>query len=156
DLHPAGFCLRVLVNETLRTLALRAHSKGIELICNVHPEVPDALVGDPGRLRQVLLNLVSNAIKFTEIGEVVVRVSVANNMVARWPGDKVTEKSDASSVTLSFEVKDTGIGIPRDKQQSIFQAFEQGDNSTTRRFGGTGLGLSIASRLVDMMGGAIG
>ncbi len=140
ELDPAEFSLRGVMNETMRALALRAHSKGLELVCHCDQDVPDALIGDAGRLRQVLLNLVGNAIKFTEQGEVVVRVQCLLL---------------ADDVHLQFEVKDTGIGIPADKQESIFQAFEQGDNSTTRRYGGTGLGLSIASRLAALMGGAI-
>ena len=122
---------------------MRAHTKGLELIYDVQPEVPDALVGDAGRLRQVLLNLVGNAIKFTDAGEVVVRVEVA--------GDAAPE----GEVGLRFTVRDTGIGIPRDQQERIFRAFEQEDSSTTRRYGGTGLGLTIAARLVALMGGQI-
>jgi PAS domain S-box-containing protein len=163
ELNFADFSLRGVLNETLRALALRAHRKGLELVCRLEPAVPDALVGDAGRLRQVLLNLVGNAIKFTDEGEVVVSVSLTDDQVTRWQGDQVKEEagshpvtlSPCHLVTLSFEVRDTGIGIPADKQATIFQAFEQGDNSTTRRFGGTGLGLSIASRLVALMGGAI-
>jgi len=109
----------------------------------VQPDVPDALVGDAGRLRQVLLNLVGNALKFTDDGEVVVRVEAA--------GDPAPE----GEVGLRFAVRDTGIGIPPDKQESIFRAFEQEDTSTTRRYGGTGLGLTIAARLVTLMGGQI-
>ena len=109
----------------------------------MQPEVPDALVGDAGRLRQVLLNLVGNAIKFTDAGEVVVRVEVA--------GDPAPE----GDVGLRLTVRDTGIGIPRDQQERIFRAFEQEDSSTTRKYGGTGLGLTIAARLVALMGGTI-
>jgi two-component system, sensor histidine kinase and response regulator len=146
ELDHADFSLRAVLNETLRALALRAHKKQLELICRLAPDVPDALVGDAGRLRQVLLNLVGNAIKFTEQGEVIVRVSADKLSVSSSPGP---------AVCLSFEVQDTGIGIPPDKQTKIFQAFEQADNSTTRRYGGTGLGLSIASHLVKLMGGQI-
>jgi CheY-like chemotaxis protein len=128
----------------MRTLALRAHRKGLELVCHLNPDVPDALIGDSGRLRQVLLNLVGNAIKFTEEGEVEVSVERAGEV----------GKGD-SSFLLRFGVRDTGIGIPREKQLTIFQAFEQGDNSTTRRYEGTGLGLWIASRLVGLMGGEV-
>ena len=128
---------------TLRALAVRAHKKGLELVCQQRPDVPDALVGDAGRLRQVLINLVGNAIKFTERGEVVVLVENA--------GEPVPE----GEVSLRFAVTDTGIGIPPDKQARIFQAFEQEDTSTTRKYGGTGLGLTIAARLVALMGGAI-
>ena len=143
ELDPADFSLRAAVGDTLRALAVRAHGKGLELIYDVQPEVPDALVGDAGRLRQVLLNLVGNAIKFTDAGEVVVRVEVA--------GDGQPE----DEVGLRFAVRDTGIGIPREQQERIFRAFEQEDSSTTRRYGGTGLGLTIAARLVALMGGQI-
>jgi CheY-like chemotaxis protein/HPt (histidine-containing phosphotransfer) domain-containing protein len=139
----ADFSLREAVGETLQALAVRAHRKGLELVCHVQPEVPDILVGDAGRLRQVLLNLVGNAIKFTQQGEVVVRVQ-AN-----------PEPAPAEAVGLLFTVRDTGIGIPRDKQEKIFRAFEQEDMSTTRQYGGTGLGLTIAARLVARMGGTI-
>ena len=136
-----------MLGETLRRLALRPHKKGLELVCQIQPDVPDALVGDAGRLRQILLNLVGNAIKFTERGEVVVRIEAD-------PMDAGPEPDSAG--VRAFSVSDTGIGISLDKQQKIFQAFEQEDNSTTRRYGGTGLGLSIASRLVAMMQGTIG
>src|SRR5262249_48439797 len=128
------------------------------------PEVPDALVGDAGRLRQVLLNLVGNAIKFTEEGEVVVRGEVeVERVMGQESGGR--EGDVASSLTpapcpldpvqLRFTVRDTGIGIPPDKQEKVFRAFEQEDTSTTRTYGGTGLGLSIAARLVALMGGTI-
>jgi CheY-like chemotaxis protein/HPt (histidine-containing phosphotransfer) domain-containing protein len=153
DLDQAPFGLRAALNETLRALALRAHKKGLELLCHLDPDVPDALVGDAGRLRQVLLNLVGNAIKFTEQGEVLVEVKIAD---CRLPtADSQKDNLQSAICNLQFSVKDTGIGIPPDKQGTIFQAFEQGDNSTTRRYGGTGLGLSIASRLVGLMGGQI-
>ena len=119
---------------------MRAHKKGLELVCQQRPGVPDALVGDAGRLRQVLINLVGNAIKFTERGEVVVLVENA--------GEPVPE----GEVSLRFAVTDTGIGIPPDKQAKIFRAFEQEDTSTTRKYGGTGLGLTIAARLVGTAG----
>ena len=141
ELDPADFSLRAALGDTLRALAVRAHKKGLELVCHVQPDVPDALVGDAGRLRQVLLNLVGNAIKFTEQGEVVVRVEVAGEPAAE------------GAVGLRFAVRDTGIGIPPDKQETIFRAFEQEDTSTTRKYGGTGLGLTIAARLVALMGG---
>jgi len=142
ELDPADFSLRAALGDTLRTLAMRAHKKGLELVSHVHCDVPDALVGDAGRLRQVLLNLIGNAIKFTEDGEVVVRAEVA--------GDAVLEE-----VHVRFAVSDTGIGIPPAKQEKIFRAFEQEDTSTTRKYGGTGLGLTIAARLVGLMGGEI-
>ena len=141
ELEEADFSLRTVLNHTLRALALRAHKKGMELACQVEQDVPDGLVGDGNRLRQILLNLIGNAIKFTESGEVIVRV--------RAP------ETDHQSVAIDFEIADTGIGIAPEKQQSIFQAFEQADSSTTRRYGGTGLGLTISSRLVEMMGGKI-
>ena len=143
ELDPADFSLRDTVGGVLRTLAMRAHRKGLELVGHVHPDVPDALVGDAGRLRQVLLNLVGNAIKFTEAGEVLVRVEGS--------GEPATD----GGVCLRFAVRDTGIGIPPERQASVFRAFEQEDSSTTRRYGGTGLGLTIAARLVALMDGAI-
>jgi two-component system sensor histidine kinase/response regulator len=142
-LDRGDFFLRATLGEVMRALAMRAHRKGIELICQVHPDVPDALQGDAGRLRQVLINLVGNAIKFTARGEVVLDASIVDVPVVE--GD----------VVLRFSVRDTGIGIPRDKQAMIFRAFEQEDMSTTRKYGGTGLGLTIAARLVGMMGGEI-
>jgi two-component system, sensor histidine kinase and response regulator len=141
DLSPAEFDLREALGNTLRTLGLRAHEKGLELAGRIAPDVPDRLVGDAPRLRQVLLNLVGNAIKFTESGEVVVQVEKADE--------------EAGEVVLKFLVADTGIGIPRDKQEMIFEAFAQADGSTTREYGGTGLGLSISAQLVGLMGGRI-
>jgi two-component system sensor histidine kinase/response regulator len=129
------------LGDTMKTLSLRAHQKGLELAYDIHPEVPHALVGDPGRLRQIIVNLVGNAIKFTEKGEVIVYVEA----------DSRTE----DHIQLHFTVADTGIGIPADKQAAIFEAFTQADGSMTRTYGGTGLGLTISSRLVDMMGGRI-
>jgi PAS domain S-box-containing protein len=143
ELNPVDFSLRATLGATLRTLAIGAHEKELELVCDVRPDVPDALVGDAGRLRQVVLNLVGNAIKFTEAGEVVVRVDCA----------LCAQKEEETH--LRFAVRDTGIGIPREKQATVFRAFEQEDSSTTRRYGGTGLGLAIAARLVNLMGGAI-
>jgi two-component system sensor histidine kinase/response regulator len=141
ELEEVDFSIRTVLNQTLQALALRAHKKGMELACQVEQDVPDGLVGDGNRLRQVLLNLIGNAIKFTEAGEVIVRV-------------RAPEARD-QSVVIEFEIKDTGIGIAPEKQEVIFQAFEQADSSTTRRYGGTGLGLTIASRLVVLMGGKI-
>jgi PAS domain S-box-containing protein len=162
QLDPTDFSLRAVVGDTLRALAMRAHKKGLELISRIQPDVPDALIGDAARLRQVLLNLVGNAIKFTEQGEVVVTVSSDEWRVTskeQQPGDAAEDSSSltrhSSLVTCHFSVRDTGIGIPPEKQEAIFQAFEQGDTSTTRKYGGTGLGLTIAARLVALMGGRI-
>jgi signal transduction histidine kinase/CheY-like chemotaxis protein/HPt (histidine-containing phosphotransfer) domain-containing protein len=141
DLELAPFRLRDAVGDVLKTIAPRAHHKGLELACDVRSNVPDRVVGDAGRLRQVLLNLVGNAVKFTERGEVVLRV------------DLVEELSE--SCRLLFSVRDTGIGIPEDKQQTIFDAFTQADGSMTRKYGGTGLGLTISARLVDLLGGRL-
>lgn len=141
DLDQADLNLREALADTVKTLALRADQKGLELALHVLPDVPDTLFGDLGRLRQILVNLLGNAIKFTEAGEVLVRVRVAS---------QTTE-----AVQLHFTVSDTGIGIPADKQDHIFEAFSQADGSTTRHYGGTGLGLSISSRLVELMGGKI-
>src|SRR4051812_995348 len=143
ELDSADFSLSPVLGATLRALAVRAHMKGLELVCQQRPGVPDALVGDAGRLRQVLTNLVGNAIKFTERGEVVVLVETAG------------EPAPQGEVLLRFAVTDTGIGIPPERQSRIFQAFEQADTSTTRKYEGTGLGLTIAARLVALMGGQI-
>jgi PAS domain S-box-containing protein len=153
ELNQAAFSLRAALNDTLRSLALHAHRKGLELVGRIHPQVPDSFVGDAGRLRQVLTNLVGNAIKFTEKGEVVVEVEMLEEENGSGQGEPLGPES--SPCTLLVAVRDTGIGIPREKQEKIFQAFEQADSSTTRRYGGTGLGLSIASRLVGLMGGRI-
>jgi len=139
DLERTEFDIREEVGDAAKLLALRAGEKGIELAFDVSSAVPDRLLGDPGRLRQVLLNVMGNAVKFTDQGEVVLAVT--------------PHAATADRVTLKFAVRDTGIGIPADKQQQIFQAFTQADSSTTRRFGGTGLGLAIAVRLVELMGG---
>ena len=138
------FSLREVIEESFRPLAFPAHEKRLELIVDVKPDVPDTLVGDPHRLRQVLVNLVGNAIKFTDVGEILVRV-------ARGEGDA----PDATHAELHFSVIDTGIGVPEDKQDAIFRAFTQGDGSTTRRYGGTGLGLTISAQLLSLMGGRI-
>jgi len=141
DLERVTFDLHESLGDTMKTLALRAHVKGLELACQIQPDVPSGLIGDAGRLRQIVINLVGNAIKFTEEGEVVLRVR--------------RESESGDETTLHFSVADTGIGIPEDKRDVIFHMFEQADTSTTRRYGGTGLGLAIASRLVDSMGGRI-
>ena len=152
ELDRADFSLRAVVGDTLRALAVRAHKKGLELIYQVQSDVPDALVGDAIRLRQVLLNLVSNAIKFTDAGEVDVRVEVSVGTVG---AGTMYSWSAPDEVGLRFAVRDTGIGIPREQQERIFRAFEQEDTSTTRKYGGTGLGLTISARLVALMGGTI-
>jgi signal transduction histidine kinase/CheY-like chemotaxis protein len=140
-LEDIDFNLRDGLGTTLKTLALRAHQKGLELAYRVAPEVPDALIGDPGRLRQIVINLVSNAIKFTEQGEVVVRVTA--------------EAQAADAVRLHVAVIDTGIGITPEQQQVILQPFVQADGSMTRKYGGTGLGLAICKQLVELMGGQL-
>jgi two-component system, sensor histidine kinase and response regulator len=153
ELDRATFSLRAVLNDTLQSLALRGHRKGLELVGHIHSDVPDAFLGDAGRLRQVLTNLVGNAIKFTAEGEVVVEVEAGEEGNGARPSEPLDLESPPC--TLFFSVCDTGIGIPREKQQKIFEAFEQADSSTMRRYGGTGLGLSIASRLVGLMGGRI-
>ena len=135
------FSLRDTLCDSMRVLSLRAQDKGLEMACRVAPQVPDRLIGDPARLRQIVVNLVGNAIKFTDRGEVLLNVEV--------------EKESADPGTLHFSVKDTGIGISGEKLKTIFEPFSQADTSTTRRFGGTGLGLTISSRLVKMMDGRI-
>jgi two-component system, sensor histidine kinase and response regulator len=141
DLDPIPFNLPETIEETLRSLAFRAHEKGLELACDIGPDVPAFVVGDPVRIRQILLNLVNNAIKFTPSGEVELRV--------------LRESYEGDENSLHFSVRDTGIGIPSDKQDAIFEAFSQADGSTTRRFGGTGLGLTISQRLAHAMKGSI-
>ena len=133
---------REILGEVGELLASRAHEKKLELICHVLDDVPETLLGDPGRLRQILINLVGNAIKFTNAGEVVLRASLV--------------EQEAADAMLYFEVKDTGIGIPTELQSQIFNTFSQADGSTTRKFGGTGLGLAVSRRLTELMGGEIG
>ena len=142
ELDPVSFNIRDLVEETVRALALRAHEKGLELTGDVLPEVPEFVVGDITRIRQVMVNLLGNAVKFTQQGEVELEVAL--------------QSQTAERLCLQFLVRDTGIGIPQDKQKMIFDAFSQADGSTTRKFGGTGLGLTISARLVEAMGGKIG
>jgi PAS domain S-box-containing protein len=141
DLEKIEFSLKDCVGEALKALASRAHEKGLEISSDIRPQLPDAILGDPGRLRQILLNLVGNAIKFTDRGEVVVYADA--------------EARTGKTMTLHFRVIDSGIGIPKDKQQLIFDPFTQADGSSTRKYGGTGLGLSICSQLVALMGGRI-
>jgi two-component system, sensor histidine kinase and response regulator len=144
ELERIPFNLRDKLEATMHGLALRAEQKGLELTCQISPAVPACLVGDSDRLRQIVVNLVGNAIKFTEKGEVAMRVEPCEN-----------PPSDDKICVLHFELRDTGIGIPIEKQALIFDAFSQADGSTTRRFGGTGLGLTISSRLVALMKGRI-
>ena len=136
------FNLREVVEDTLAMLAGQAQAKGLELNCAVAPEVPTRMRGDPGRLRQILTNLVGNAIKFTHAGKVAIRV--------------MPEEETAADVLVRFEIQDTGIGIPPETQAELFQAFVQADDSMTRKYGGTGLGLAICRQLVERMGGRIG
>jgi two-component system, sensor histidine kinase and response regulator len=140
DLENIDFDLYDCVGETIKTLAVRAHQKGLELAYDADPEVPARVCGDPGRLRQILVNLVGNAIKFTPRGEVLVTIESC---------------PDVGGVELHFKVKDTGIGIPAEKQGLLFKAFSQADSSTTRKYGGTGLGLAISARLVELMHGKL-
>lgn len=142
DFEVIAFNLRNSLEEVADLSAFKAHEKGLEYIILFHPEVPTRLLGDPGRLRQVLLNLVNNAIKFTEAGEVVIEVTL--------------DSETATTSRICFTIRDTGIGIPEDKQGKLFKAFSQVDGSTTRKYGGTGLGLSISKRLVELMEGDIG
>ncbi len=141
ELETIDFPLRDSLGDAMHTFGLRAAEKGVELTYLVPPDVPDMLTGDPGRLRQIIINLVGNALKFTEQGEIVVAVTI--------------DTLDDSHVDLHFVVSDTGIGIPLDKQKQIFEAFSQADSSTTRRYGGTGLGLTISMQLVKLMDGQL-
>jgi CheY-like chemotaxis protein len=178
ELDAAPFSLRDSLGDTLRSLALRAYQKGLELAYRVDVDVPDGLIGDPLRLRQIIVNLVGNSIKFTDKGEVIVEVKQSTtdhtdntdnkkpDREARQPAadpragglsapDSASSLSVSSVVELIFTVRDTGIGIPPEKQGTIFEAFSQADSSTTRKYGGTGLGLTISARLVGLMGGRI-
>jgi PAS domain S-box-containing protein len=170
DLECIDFDLRDTLDDTAATLAVRAHKKGLELAAHIAPDVPDALSGDPHRLRQVVVNLIGNAIKFTERGEVVLSVSVeqlaaegaegaekalnhSSQLISSPPAPSAP--SAVSSALLHFAVRDTGIGIAPEQQANLFQAFTQADASTTRKYGGTGLGLAISARLVELMGGHV-
>jgi PAS domain S-box-containing protein len=141
ELERTGFSLNDLLEKVREMVAVRAHEKGLALVCEIAPEVPRDLVGDPTRLRQVLLNLMGNAIKFTECGEVALRVT--------------SDADSTASRSLRFTISDTGIGIPSEKLGAVFERFTQADSSTTRRYGGSGLGLTISKRLVELMGGCI-
>src|SRR5438874_3538938 len=141
ELEQSPFDLRDLVEDVVETFADAIYAKGLELASFIPVRLPTALIGDPARLRQILTNLIGNAVKFTDRGEVGVRVEAV--------------EAEGPSVVLAFDVSDSGIGIPPEKQRRIFDAFTQADSSTTRRYGGTGLGLSIAKQLCEMMGGTI-
>ena len=141
ELDHLSFDLRKSLGEVVKTLAVKAQQKGLEFIFDVSPEVPDTVIGDPARLRQVVVNLVSNSIKFTEKGEIEVSVQA--------------EAPSIEGTILRFSIRDTGIGIPLEKQHQVFGAFTQADSSTTRQYGGSGLGLTISAQLVDLMGGKI-
>jgi two-component system, sensor histidine kinase and response regulator len=141
DLEAIDFNLRDCLEDALKMFALRATEKGLELLCDLAPTLPEMVRGDSGRLRQIILNLVSNAIKFTNSGEVALKAEL--------------ESRERDELTIRFTVSDTGIGIPQEKQASIFSPFTQADSSTTRKYGGTGLGLTISTRLASMMGGGI-
>jgi signal transduction histidine kinase len=140
-LESARFNLADLIGDAVKSMAATAHGKGLELTFRLEPEVPLDLLGDSNRLRQILVNLTGNALKFTTKGEVAVQVSVMERGETR--------------PRLHFSVRDTGIGISPENQKKLFQPFEQADSSTTRRYGGTGLGLAISSRIVDLMGGKL-
>ena len=142
ELEILDFDLRMTLEDMIDVLAIHAHEKGLEIACLIEPEVPALLQGDPGRLRQILTNLIGNAVKFTAQGEVVLHVTLDNE--------------DKDMVMIRFSVKDTGCGIPADKLDVLFDAFTQADSSTTRKFGGTGLGLTISRQLCEMMGGRVG
>ena len=178
EMENIAFDLRQVVGDATRVLALRASQKGLELLFRVAGDVPETLIGDPGRVRQILVNLVGNAVKFTEHGEVLVDLWLEKGLgIGDWELDdgarpKTSESEllipnpqslspsnpqslNPASVTLHCSVSDTGIGIPQEKQQHIFESFSQSDSSTSRRFGGTGLGLAISARLVSLMEGRI-
>jgi PAS domain S-box-containing protein len=142
ELERIPFDIRVVVEDVANSIAISAEQKGLEFICFLSPEIPVRLIGDPSRLRQVLVNLAGNAVKFTHEGEIYIR------------GEMTEESKD--DITLLFSVKDTGIGIPKENQNKIFESFTQYDGSTTRKYGGTGLGTTISKQLVEMMGGEIG
>jgi CheY-like chemotaxis protein len=142
DLEILNFDLRTTLEDVTDVLAVAAHKKGLELVCMINNDVPALVRGDPGRLRQILVNLANNAVKFTEKGEVVIRSAL--------------EQEDDKYPVIRFSVTDTGIGIPKDRMDRLFQSFSQVDASTTRRYGGTGLGLAISKELSGMMGGRIG
>jgi len=141
EVEAIPFRLRDSLGETIKSLSFRAHQKELELVFHVRPEVPEAVIGDPGRIRQILVNLIGNAIKFTDHGEILVTIG--------------EERCQGNGTLLRVAVQDTGLGIPADQQGKIFEAFSQADGSMARKYGGTGLGLTICARLVEMMGGRI-
>jgi signal transduction histidine kinase len=141
EVEAIPFRLRDSLGETIKSLDFRAHQKELELVFRVDAGVPDAVVGDPGRIRQILVNLIGNAIKFTEHGEILVTIR--------------EEHREGQHSLLRVAVEDTGLGIPADQQDKVFEAFSQADGSMARKHGGTGLGLTICARLVEMMGGRI-
>jgi signal transduction histidine kinase/CheY-like chemotaxis protein len=157
DLEKLNFDLSSLLDDFAAMLAVRAHEKGLELFCAADPDVPTSLIGDPGRLRQILTNLVGNAVKFTHAGEVAIRVSLENEEDEGAGGEELeTDAKERDTVLLHFSVRDTGIGIPKDKIGLLFAKFSQVDASTSRKYGGSGLGLAISRDLAEMMGGAAG
>ena len=141
DLNPIEFELQEIMHDAIRSLSIRAYEKSLEFLCHITPAVPNIIIGDPVRLRQIIVNLAGNAIKFTEKGEITINIEVLESV--------------NNEIVLLFRVHDTGIGIPLEQQDKIFRTFEQADGSTTRKFGGTGLGLSISKQLVEKMQGAI-
>ncbi|MCX7966042.1 MAG: ATP-binding protein, partial [Syntrophorhabdaceae bacterium] len=158
DIEETGFDLIETIEKTCEIMSLKAHEKSLELVCHIHNDIPQHLVGDPFRLRQILINLMGNAIKFTEKGEVILEVSLFGELKDKGPQLKEIVKSERRKtaqgyVDILFSVMDTGIGIPEDKLEGIFEKFTQVDASTTRKYGGTGLGLTITKRLVKLMGG---
>jgi signal transduction histidine kinase len=147
-LESIDFNIAAMIEGTIDTIAVQAHKKNLELLCDIHQDVPQALIGDPERLRQIIINLVGNAIKFTHRGEIIVTIEAV-------PSDITSGDAENHYAELKFSVSDTGIGIPADKVSTIFETFSQVDGSITREYGGTGLGLSITSKLVGLMGGQI-
>ncbi|MBT3386994.1 MAG: PAS domain S-box protein [Desulfobacula sp.] len=145
EIEQTPFSLRTLIDQTSDMIALKAREKGLELVCHVHADTPDPMIGDPVRLRQIMVNLIGNAIKFTEQGEIVLECTVDNTFC----------EIQKETIGLIFSVRDTGIGIPEDKHATIFESFTQADTSTTRKYGGTGLGLTICKRLAQLMGGRL-
>ena len=158
ELEEIEFNLRDMLEETLTTLAIQPHKKGLEFISDLRPDLPESLKGDPGRLRQVIVNLVGNAVKFTEQGEIIVRVELythENIFEKDSIFTSVPNQRDGEFIDIHFSVKDTGIGIPENKLGKIFDSFSQADGTTTRKYGGTGLGLTISKKIVGLMNGKI-